>query len=779
MAGDSRRFQLAMTHAKRFSEQGNWAEAIKAYRFALAEFPNDPGAIIGFGQVTLSAGEVGLSRKAFEQALKLDPGNCQVLHYIAEIQEKTGQIDEAAETHLRVGNILAAQEDLDGAIESWQRATNLAPNHIDANHKLAQGLASQDKTRLAARQYLTLAAIFQRGHNHEEAMRQLEDARALIGDDPGVMAAIEALEQDIPIEPDQISDVPPPPGETDEDSLFEFSDFADTYAAGDELYDNGEDPFAVWDEPLSAPTAGLIEAAQQDALAELANVVFEDDSSSGFQTATIPKDELNMLIIQAVDLQSRDELAEAIDNYRRVVKAGASNGAVFFNLGLLSKELGQYDEAAKMLKASARLNKYNIPSHFALGQVYHAMGDFETALRHFVEAVKLVDLDTVDGYKSQELTQHYETLADAYFTEGDNEKVADFIAALEKFFLKPDWRNKVFEARQRMDSVSDDGNVMSLAEFLETVETEVVITTLAVTSEYLRRNLLMTASEECFRAIQKAPSSLLLHVRLADILLKQDHPDAAITKYLAVAKVYLIRNQLEKAINIYQKILRLAPMDVTVRSKLIDLYISNHNLEQALDEYLTLANSYYQLAQVDRALEKYNEALRLTTNVENPDPWKVEILSQIGDIYNQRFDWTRASSAYEELRQVNPNDERVLRQLVDLYLKQRKTEQTVKTLDRLLATVQQQNQPEKRLDLLKELAANYPENMFLREKLAATYAEHGLKQAAIAEYDALGEMQLEKGLRDNATRTIQAILDLEPEDIEGYRRLLSQIGGGT
>ena len=266
---------------------------------------------------------------------------------------------------------------------------------------------------------------------------------------------------------------------------------------------------------------------------------------------------------------------------------------------------------------------------------------------------------------------------------------------------------------------------------------------------------------------------------MADILLKQDHPDAAITKFLAVAKVYLIRNQLEKAINIYQKILRLAPMDVTVRSKLIDLYISNHNLEQALDEYLTLANSYYQLAQVDRALEKYNEALRLTTNVENPDPWKLEILSQIGDIYNQRFDWTRASSAYEELRQVSPNDERVLRQLLDLYLKQRKTEQAVEALDSLMDIVQQQNQPGKTLDLLKELAANYPENMFLREKLAATYAENGMKQAAIAEYDALGEMQLEKGLRDKATRTVQAILDLEPEDIEGYRRLLSQIGGGA
>ena len=43
--------------------------------------------------------------------------------------------------------------------------------------------------------------------------------------------------------------------------------------------------------------------------------------------------------------------------------------------------------------------------------------------------------------------------------------------------------------------------------------------------------------------------------------------------------------------------------------------------------------------------------------------------------------------------------------------------------------------------------------------------------------DALGEMQLEKGLRGQAMRTIEAILELQPEDIEGYRRLLTQIGG--
>ena len=778
MAGDRKKFELAMTHAKRFTDEGDWNEAARAYRFALAEFPNDQNAIIGFGRAALFAGNIDLAQKAFQQLLKLDSGNYQALHYTAEIQEHLGRLDEAAESHLRVGNILAAQGDLDAAVESWRSATQLAPNQLDAQQKLAEGLANLGELRQAARQFLILAAIYQQRQDPEQAWQQIQAAQELIGPEAGVITALAALEEGRPIDPDQIADVPPAEiGAADE--LFDYPDFNEPYP-DQVVSDENEDIFALWEEPVSPPLrGGLIQLAQQDALGELANVVFDEESRAGFQTATIPRDELNMLIIQAIDLQSQADLANAANNYRRVVKAGVSNTSVFFNLGLLTKELGQYDEAVKMLKAAAQSDKYCVPAHFALGQTYYTTGDLETALRHFIEAVKLVDLKTVDSYNAGELSQHYESLADTYLVGGGEKKVNDFIAALETFFSKPDWEAKVYEARQRMNSVAENGSLMSLVEFLETVETEVVITTLAVTGEYMKRNLLMTASEECLRAIQKVPSSLLLHVRLADILLKMDHPDAAITKYLTVAKVYLIRNQLDKAINIYQKILRLAPMDVTVRSKLIDLFISNHNFEEAIDQYLTLANSYYQLAQVDRALEKYNEALRLTANLENPTSWKVEIYSQIGDIYNQRFDWGRATAAFEELLKLRPNDERLLRQLVDLYFKQHKMDQAIKSLDTLLTTYRQAGASEKLLDLLKELTATFPENILLRQRLAQAYAENGQKQAAIAEYDALGEMQLEKGWRDQAMQTIQEILKLQPEDVEGYRRLLAQIGGGT
>jgi len=78
--------------------------------------------------------------------------------------------------------------------------------------------------------------------------------------------------------------------------------------------------------------------------------------------------------------------------------------------------------------------------------------------------------------------------------------------------------------------------------------------------------------------------------------------------------------------------------------------------------------------------------------------------------------------------------------------------QAVATLDTLLALYQRQN-PLKSIELLKELSSGRSEDMYLRQCMAIAYAQNGMTKEAIAEYDALGEMQLEKGLRGLTAET--------------------------
>lgn len=757
MAGDQRKFQEAMKHADRFSQAGRWAEAMKAYRFALAEFSNSEAAIMGYGRAALLANQIEYARRAYMQVLKINPTNLDALGAMADIQERSGQLDAAAETYLRVGNVHASMENYDTAIDSWTRATKLASGQVNAHLKIADVLAKQGKIRPAAREYLTLAGIYQRRGDIAQATKHVEAAQLLVADDPGIAAAFESLNIGAPIDPQKIGEAPAAPEQTD---TFDNEFLTDDGFDDDDLF--GIEDF----EAANRPTGGLIESARQDALATLANLIFEDADNPH-----------TMTIMQGLDLQSNGNVTEAIDVYHRAINAGAHQAAMYFNLGFLYREQGQLNEAAAMLERSATEPAFKVSSLFILGLINQAIGKLEAAAKYFVEALKALDLQTVSGQRYYALAQTYDNLISSYTDQINADKLNKFATTLTRFFANSDWEQRVYEARQRMNKVAEEKDTMSLAEFLETPETEVVITALALTSEYIKSTMLSTASEECLRAIQKAPSFLPLHSRLAEIMLKQDRADQAITKYLYIANVYQMRGQPDQSVNIYQKILKLAPMDVTVRAKLIDLYISLDNGGQALRQYITLADSYYQLAQVDRALEKYNEALRLSSAGGDTENLRVEILSRTADIYTQRSDWTNAASAYDELLKIEPDNERFLRRLVELYLRQNRVSQATAMLDKLIGIYQRQS-PLQVLELLKELASFYPDNLQLRQRLAIAYAQNNMKQQAIAEYDALGEMQLEKGFRDQAIQTIQAIINLGPDDIEGYRRLLGQISGG-
>ena len=670
MAGDQRKFQIAMLHGDRFFDQSKWADAMKAYRYALAEFPNNAAAILGFGKAALSSGHTDMARKAFVQALRINPTNLESLALMADVQERSGQLDAAAETFLRMGNVHASRSDLDTAIEFWIRATKLTTGNVSAHTRLADALVQQQKLRLAAREYLTLASIFQRQGDISQAKNYVGLAQELLPSDPGVLEAMEAIEIGDQIQPRKISDKPAEP-EIVEPTSDEFSG------------EDGEDPFGLdelfsggADEPQLS-SGGLVEGARKRALEELANLIFEDSDNPHV-----------MAIMQAVDMQSRDELVEAINQYRQAIESGVESSALYYNLGLLYREQGQLSEAAENLDRAVNSEPYGSAAHFVLGETYLATNDQHQAIKHFVDAVAAIDMQTVSGNRSYELAQKYEGFADTFYNQSGYEQIQQFTLALQNFFSNPNWEQKVYEARVRMNSLSDDDTTMSLAEFLETPETEVMVTTLATTSDYIRQKFFMTASEECLRAIQKVPSFLPLHARLAEILLKQNRTDDAINKYLYISRVYQMRNQMDQAINVYQKILKLAPMDVVVRSKLIDLYASYDNHEAALEEYLILADSYYQLAQVDRALEKYTESINLAEQTGNGLQWKQQALFRIADIYNQRFDWPKATDSLEQLRQLQPNNEQVISQLIDLYFKQGKTSQALGRLDELLAIYQ-------------------------------------------------------------------------------------------
>ncbi|HSR46929.1 MAG TPA: tetratricopeptide repeat protein, partial [Anaerolineales bacterium] len=97
------------------------------------------------------------------------------------------------------------------------------------------------------------------------------------------------------------------------------------------------------------------------------------------------------------------------------------------------------------------------------------------------------------------------------------------------------------------------------------------------------------------------------------------------------------------------------------------------------------------------------------------------------------------------------------------------------SLDRYLEILVAEGRGPEALAFLEELAREHPGKQALHTRLAEAYRAAGRIADAIAQYDALGEIQLDAGQIGDAILTIRTILSLEPPDLEGYQELLRNL----
>ena len=249
---------------------------------------------------------------------------------------------------------------------------------------------------------------------------------------------------------------------------------------------------------------------ERKALTERAGALFEEKAeepsavSQASEAATGERVSVDALISGAIDYQTRGLVDEAISSYLRLLKMGEDRPAIHFNLGLLFQQQMRFEEAIERLRQSAKYPEYRLGSHFALGQCYRAQGQVETSMEHFLEVIKIVDMETVGREQADDLIQLYENLVESYRATGDAEKAKAFSDSLVQFLSGKGWQDKVREARKRLDAAGD-GVTVSLAELLESHDSDEVLRALSLSQEYFRRGLLTASSEECYRAIELAP----------------------------------------------------------------------------------------------------------------------------------------------------------------------------------------------------------------------------------------------------------------------------------
>jgi tetratricopeptide (TPR) repeat protein len=745
MAGNRLRFEEAIQKANDFVWAEKWDEAITAYRRALTEFPKDVSALMGYAWALLNAEDYDGAIQVYERLTELSPSDPGPYERIAELAERQGDSERAAHMYYQAAQRYAKQSLTAKHTSALEATVRLRPQNTEAWTGLLDLYQSQNHLGRATLAALWLCYLYQ-DEQQDKAIEICRQMQAHAPHEPRLGQALMMLQTQRRVPQ------PPPLGSEDEMVI--------------------EESLEVDDEGDGEDTGTPVEIARQRALTKLAESIFSEEKP---ELQGVSQMEVDLLISRAVDAQTRGDIQLATQHYEQLVDAGALMPSIHFNLGLLYKEQMHFARAIEQFEASLTDPEYVLGSHFSLGECYQAEGNYQEGLKHFLEAVKVVDVATIEREHVDDLIRVYEGLTQSLVSTGEPERAQQVSEMLVDFLGQRGWEDGAIKARERLDDLARAGTVLSLAELISLPGSEDILRSIAIAQEHQRRGKIYCALEELFHALSDAPDYLPLHHLLAVLLRENGNLDEAISKFQTIARTYEIRGQIPQSLATYNLILEMSPLDIPVHRRVIDLLIQHGRIDEALNHYLQTADAYYQLAQPDRAREIYTEALRLAPRGSAEKEWEIRVLHRMADLDVQRLDWTAAVKDNEEILRIAPDDERAHLALFRLYPRTGRRHLGINTLDQLIKRYLSKRQFSKALAVLEDLVESEPESIPLRTRIAQLYLNLGKRDEAMAHLDVLGDLQLEAGQKEPAIKTIEAILALNPPNRQAYADLYREI----
>lgn len=741
---DFAEFQQFMEEGHSAAWERDWAAAIESYSKAVQASSEDADAHINLGMALLRDGQLDRSLKVFKRAGQLAPEDPVPLEGQADVLERMGQLKEAAQQYIRVSDIYLAQRDLVKAISNWERATRLTPGLVSIHARLAQAYERVDRKDDAIREYLTLAYNFKRMDDVSKALRAVERALKIEKNHPEGLNALRALKSGGEIVlPDSYLH-PDVPDEFDELGL----DFDDGRADVGEAHEDGP-----------------IGEAMEESIVLLAQSVVEGGLNESV-----------MFAMQGMEAQRQEQHETAVNAYMEADKAGMSHPSLKMNIGGLLIITERPGDAVSYLNDAVNEPVLAAGALHGLGQAYFQMDKHKEASSYFIQSLRVIDTSLADTpQEKQELVDVYTNLITAL--EGrDSESLKVLNERLIGLLTGSNWKQRITQTRIHLAEILKDEGGQGMWDYIVDGGDELteIVTTI---DRYQQHGLYTLAMDVAHRAVEVSPWYLPVHVRMAEIMMKEGRIRQAINKFNMVARSYLVREENDRAAVILQEVLEMAPLDVEVRVNLIQLLEDEDRWEEALENYINLAETYQQLGDFDRASETFQASERLARRIDAGDPTLVRIKHFIADIHQMRLNTRSAQAVYEEILEIDNADEQSLRALIDIYYTQGNQVEAIKRLDILLGAYAKSGEIDKIIKMLENLVRINPDDAAVRQRLASMYRRRGQKKEAIEQLDALGELQLDAGLTKEAAKTIKQIISMGPDRLGEYKKLLSQLGG--
>ncbi len=769
MAGNEQLFQQAMNDGHSAAWDQDWQRAANYYRLALEQFPDHHTALSNLGLALFELQDYVGALKVYQRAAVTDPADPVPVEKIAHLLEKLKRPNEAARASAQAAEMYLKTRDPEKSIENWMRVIQLQPENLTAHARLALIYERMGHKTEAVNYYLTIAALLQKAGDTNKAVQSVMYALKIMPGSAEATQALHDLKANQPLGlPGLMEEKPLPPRKEDARPI--------------------EPP---QDEEL-IPSLDPISEAAQRALVQLAEILFEEPEREGGAaagragadevirgTGGLPISEadqqrIKVLIGQAIEWQTRGEEGLAASELDKAMEIGISHPALHFDLGMLMLKQDP-EKAVLALEKAARHPDYAMAAYLLLGRLFYEQQNYNRAAVFFMQALRLADAAIVPEYQAEEIFQSYGTVIETLEQQNDEKILKGFCETVLAQLVREDWRDHLLKARQQLPIQEDGASLLPVSEMLIESHGGQAIEVMAFIKDLARQGKVRSALEEAFRALDYSPTYLPLHVQIGELLMQEGLVAEATQKFLLVAQLYRMRGQLIPAVKLLKRLVQNVPMDLHVRSRLIEVLTEQGKNEEVIQQHLELAEIYYHLGELNNARQGYLAALRLLQQSPRSRQLVFEILSHLADVDMQRLEWRQALRTYEQMRILKPDDRSVRQRIVDIYFRLGNDQAAYAELDNYLKYLEKNNRGPDAVSFIYGLIADQPEKPELRGRLAEFHLREGKVGMAISELDQLAIYYEDVGDIRNAVRTVEQILALEPLNREEYETALLRL----
>ncbi|MFV9503031.1 MAG: tetratricopeptide repeat protein [Oscillochloridaceae bacterium umkhey_bin13] len=636
MPGNRAIFDRAMEQSREAASQGKWDESLRAAVRALQEFPQDSDARINAGVALFQGGKLDRALQIFDDLRTADPKNPFFLSYTAQIQARQGS-PKAVASYQALADLHLAQRHPAQAIEALRDLLKLDPTATEQRKRLARLYEDAGGVREAAGEYLLVAQhlfqatqLDQAAESAEVALRldpNSREAKDLIVTIREAMARAAGLGED-----DQQDDATPEPAALRPSFAGMTGALRSQQFALEKLVEQAQ----------KAQEAGEIEAATK---------LYEQAISGGLERADV-------LYSLGLLYQERGDHRMATGVLTRASTDHEYALSAHFALGQSYRELGQLPQAAQEFEQTIRLVDLEtigrneaedlIQMYENAATIFEQIGDIARAGALYGTLADFLESKRWGRERAVEFRQRSKELADRNMfaklrTMGTGALTPNVAEAAPLPMDEPEPVSEVWgKIRPITDFLRGDrpvttdtlGSVgsrlpvpepMILLESLPQAEVqnfapatpldttgleEEVAGWVALSGKYLDQGLIEASLDACHEAIRLNVEYYPIHLRMGEVYERQGRPEEALTKYQLLIDAFRVRNEPKLAIDVYYRFIELSPDTINARARLAELLRNAGRTDEAVDQLLQVAGTYFRMGQTNKSLEEYRRLLQ-------------------------------------------------------------------------------------------------------------------------------------------------------------------------